>query len=74
MLPSRRKIAWQRENTMNQLVTTPTVAVSPVSPLMLSDRLITLARDADRAGFTGTADRLVKLAYAIFDEPARPPH
>ena len=59
---------------MNPFTTQPSVAAPPVSPLVLSDRLITLARDADRAGFTGTADRLVRLAYAVFDEPPRPSH
>jgi hypothetical protein len=40
----------------------------PVSPLMLADRLLTLARDADRAGFFKPAERLLKLAYAVCDE------
>ncbi len=39
-----------------------------VSPLVLSDRLIALAQDADRAGYTGTAEQLVCLACAVFDE------
>jgi hypothetical protein len=38
-----------------------------MSPLMLADRLITLAKDADRDGFVTTADQLVRLAYAIWD-------
>lgn len=46
---------------------------SPVSPLVLSDRLLALAQDADRAGFTGTAERLLRLAHSVFDEvPAHP--
>lgn len=45
-----------------------------VSPLVLSDRLIALARDADRAGFTGTAEQLVTLACAVFDEAPRQGH
>jgi hypothetical protein len=45
-----------------------TLVADPVSPLILSDRLITLAIDADRAGLTGTAGRLVKLACAVLDE------
>ena len=45
-----------------------------VSPLVLSDRLIALAQDADRAGFTGTAEQLVCLASAVFDEAPRTPH
>ena len=39
-----------------------------VSSLVLSDRLIALAQDAGRAGFTGTAEQLVTLACTIFDE------
>ena len=38
------------------------------SPLMLCDRLIGLAQDADRAGFTVTADRLVDLVEQMFAE------
>ena len=53
--------------------TTPPVA-HQVSPLVLSDRLITLAQDADRAGFTITAERLVTLACSVFDEAPGPPH
>ena len=45
--------------------------VNRVSPLVLSDRLITLAQDADRAGFTGTAEQLVTLACTVFDEAPR---
>lgn len=39
------------------------------SPLVLSDRLLSLAEEADRAGFQSTADRLVRLAYHVLDEP-----
>jgi hypothetical protein len=39
------------------------------SPLILADRLLTLAQDADRAGYQVTADRLVQLAHRVFDEP-----
>ena len=59
---------------MNQLIAPTTATVPQVSPLVLSDRLITLAQDADRAGFTGTAERLVTLACAVFDESPRPRH
>jgi hypothetical protein len=38
------------------------------SELVLSDRLIALAEDADRAGFTGTAERLITLACSVFEE------
>ncbi len=46
----------------------------PVSPLVLSDRLLALAQDADRAGFTGTAERLLRLAHSVFDETPDWPH
>jgi len=42
--------------------------VDMVSPLMLADRLLTLAQDADRAGFSGPAERLLKLAYVMCNE------
>ena len=45
-----------------------------VSSLVLSDRLIALARDADRAGYTGTAEQLVNLACSVFDEAPGPCH
>ncbi|HKM62899.1 MAG TPA: hypothetical protein VJY39_10450 [Acidisphaera sp.] len=48
--------------------TMPSPAV-PVSALVLSDRLITLAQAADNAGLRGAATRLVQLAHAVFDEP-----
>ncbi len=38
------------------------------SPLMLSDRLLTLAEDADRAGCAATAERLLRLAHTVFEE------
>lgn len=47
---------------------------APVSPLVLSDRLLALAQDADRAGFTGTAERLLRLAHSVFDETPYRPH
>ena len=40
------------------------------STLMLSDRLLTLAQEADRAGCVSVADRLVVLAHAVLDRPA----
>ena len=45
-----------------------------VSELVLSDRLITLAEDADRAGYTDTAERLMTLACSVFDEAPNKPH
>jgi hypothetical protein len=46
----------------------------PVSELVLSDRLIALAKDADRAGYTDTAERLLTLACSVFDEAPHKPH
>lgn len=40
---------------------------SLVSPLQLADRLIQLARDAEHAGFAGTAATLIGLAYTVLD-------
>ena len=45
-----------------------------VSPLTLSDRLITLAKDAEIAGYAITAEQLLQLAITIFDEAPRRPH
>ena len=38
------------------------------SPLVLCDRLLTLAQDADRAGFAVTAEHLLHLAHTVFEE------
>jgi len=45
-----------------------------VSPLTLSYRLITLAKDAETAGYAITAEQLLRLAITIFDEAPRRPH
>ncbi len=45
-----------------------------VSELILSDRLIALAQDADRAGYKNTAERLITLACSVFDETPKKPH
>ena len=44
-----------------------------VSPMTLSDRLITLAKDAGIAGYAITAEHLVQLAITVFDESPRRP-
>ena len=44
------------------------------SPLMLSDRLLTLAEDADRAGLRTAAESLLSLASKVLDQPARTRH
>jgi hypothetical protein len=48
----------------------PPLPVRP-SPLVICDRLLTLAEDADRAGFSVTAEHLLHLAYNVFEEPRR---
>jgi hypothetical protein len=40
----------------------------PPSKLVIADRLISLAKDADRGGFPTTADQLVRLAWTVLDE------
>ena len=47
----------------------PTTMLPPVSPLLLSHQLITLAEQADEAGYAETARRLVALAHTVLDEP-----
>jgi hypothetical protein len=42
--------------------------------LILADRLISLAREADRAGYTDSASRLVGMALAVFDETPHRKH
>ncbi len=44
----------------------------PVSPLLISDRLISLAEQAGEAGCTATARHLIRLASRVLDEK-RPP-
>lgn len=41
------------------------------SPLMLSDRLLTLAQDADRAGYRLAAENLLFLAEEVLEQPQR---
>jgi len=51
-----------------------TARTTEVSSLTLSDHLITLAEQADRAGYTSTARRLVSLACTVFDEAPKLRH
>ncbi|MCF3948787.1 hypothetical protein AiwAL_14570 [Acidiphilium sp. AL] len=44
---------------------------STVSPLILTDRLISLAQDAERAGLPFMANRLVRLALRACRPPPR---
>jgi len=43
------------------------------SPLVLSDALLTLAEDADRAGYRVAAEHLLFLAEDVLDQPQRLP-
>lgn len=45
----------------------------PYSPLVLADRLLTLAQEADRAGFQETASSILGLMFTVLDKgtPAR---
>jgi hypothetical protein len=38
------------------------------SPMILSDRLISLAQEAERAGCIVTAEHLLELAHTVFDD------
>jgi hypothetical protein len=56
-------------------VSTISAAAKPAfSELILSDRLIALAEDADRAGYTETAEQLLTLACSVFDEAPKRAH
>ena len=46
-----------------------TESVAAPSPLMLADRLLTIAAETDRAGFTDVAQRLLILMYDVLDAP-----
>jgi len=39
-----------------------------VSPLMLSDKLLSMAQEAERAGYARPAEQLLRLAYAICNQ------
>jgi hypothetical protein len=39
-----------------------------ISPLLLADRLLGLAQDADQAGLRRPAADLMRLAFAMYDE------
>ena len=50
---------------------TLTPSVPAPSPLMLCDRLIGLAQDADRAGLVGVAGPLLALVDRMFEDRGR---
>lgn len=43
-----------------------------VSPLMLADQVLTLAQNAEKSGLRRPAERLLKLAYALYGEKPLP--
>jgi hypothetical protein len=53
---------------MSQMLVPELMIRAPVSPMVLSDRLLSLAQAADRAGLPDTAERLLTLALSVFDE------
>jgi len=54
----------------NPSVPPPATANQPrFSPLMLSDRLLTLAKQADHAGYEDAARRLLTLAQRMLSRP-----
>jgi hypothetical protein len=59
---------------MRHTTTTGAAAKPAISELVLSDRLISLAKDADRAGFIDTAKHLLTLACSVFDEAPKQAH
>lgn len=52
---------------MLQLQAVESAKIAP-SPLVLCDRLLALAQDADRAGYAVTAEHLLHLAHTVFEE------
>lgn len=40
------------------------------SPLVMADRLLTLAQEADRAGYHDSAARLLGVMYEVLDDTA----
>lgn len=53
------------------LATNPDLpAPAGFSPLMLIDRLIALAEEADRAGMERAAGSLLRLAFSVGDDPS----
>jgi hypothetical protein len=59
---------------MMRATSAPRPCRADCSELVLSDRLITLAEDADRAGYRDTAEILLNLACSVFDEAPKNLH
>lgn len=54
---------------MTYMTRIETEAKPAFSPLLLSDRLLTLAKDADMAGYRIAAEHLLFLASEVLDAP-----
>ncbi len=55
-------------HTMNAQLSAASGGALQVSPLVLADRLLSLAADAERSGLHRPAERLLRLAFAVYDE------
>jgi hypothetical protein len=55
-------------HTMNSQLSAASGGALQVSPLVLADRLLSLAADAERSGLHRPAERLLRLAFAVYDE------
>jgi hypothetical protein len=58
------------DKTMADVICTMPTSFA-VSPLLICDRLLTLAQDAERAGLRGAAEHLLDLVSEVL-EPVRP--
>ena len=56
---------------MNQVSRVVPSRSAGISPLVLSDRLLTLAEEAYAAGYQAAAQRLVRLAFSVLDAKLR---
>lgn len=61
-------------NLSGSAVPAPFTAQSGLSVLVIADRLLTLAQQAERAGLAATASQLVQMAHDVFDEQAAAAH
>lgn len=58
------------EHTHHTPILVPSAVINPpISPLMLADRMLHLAQEADRAGFPSAACCLLGLIDQVLDRP-----
>jgi hypothetical protein len=74
MVTAWRQEVAERKQVMLSTIESGTGSRHALSPMTLSDRLITLAKDAESLGYAVTADQLVQLAFTVFDEAPPPSH